>query len=76
MHVGSSIEVVNVSVPPAESVCGSCVGSHVSLTLGKWSHIDQKPPHVQSMSPRSVISKIDRDLTPTLDVLVLVTNHS
>ena len=28
------------------------------------------------MSPRSVISKIDRDLTSTLDIPVLVTNHS
>ena len=28
------------------------------------------------MSPRNVISKIDRDLTSTLDIPVLVTNHS
>ena len=33
-------------VPPAESVCGSCVGSQVSLTLRKLPQIDLKCPHV------------------------------
>ena len=41
-------------VPPAEPVCGSCVGSHVPFALGKWPQIDHTPLHTLSGSSQSV----------------------
>ncbi len=57
-------------VPPADSVCGFSVGSHVPLTLEKKSQIDHTPPRVLSESSQSVRSKVDRDPKATLDVPV------
>ena len=57
-------------VPPADSLCGFSVGSHVPLTLEKRSQIDHIPPRALSGSSQSVRSKVDRDPKATLDVPV------
>ena len=57
-------------VPPADSVCGFSVGSHVPLTLEKKSQIDHTPPRVLGESSQSVRSKVDRDPKATLNVPV------
>ena len=62
-----SLNGANVDVPPAEPVCGFSVTQHAPLTLGKSPRTDYKLPCSPSVSPRSVWSKLDRDLTRALD---------
>ena len=57
-------------VPPAESVCGVSVSSHVPLTLEKRSQIDHTPPRVLGESSQSVRSKVACDPKATLNVPV------
>ena len=62
-------------VPPAESVCGFSVGSHVPLALEKWPQINHMPPRAHGGFPQSAGSKVAHDRTTGLGCTHLVTNH-
>ena len=62
-------------VPPAESVCGVSVGSHVPLALVKWPQINHMPPRAVGGSPQSAGLKVAHDRTTGLGCTHLVTNR-